>query len=729
MKTRQCLLVNITNTIALALFAMLSFSSATQAQIIVKFKPDSLVGKDAMLQTSYGCRMSSYGANPDTLNFGKSIENLILDWTISDLGCTKTTIRELISFTQLNTIPASATILLANLNLFCVKSSFSWGTSYFTGSPYPLSNPGWVERVTGAWDESKVTWATQPSSTSTNRAAIPSSASRWGWSTSINVTSLVNDIRASGVNYGFLLKLQTEAYYRATLFASSDNADSTLWPELVITYLNDPCLGTTADFDQDSTSCYTFQFTDKSVAKDTGIVAWSWDFGDLTTSTLKNPVKTYLDYGDYNVRLIVTDSGGCKDTITKLVSIKYNHFASAGRDTLLCLNKEYVTVFLRGNGGVSYDWSPKFGLSNPSSKNTYATVATNTQYILSVTDSFGCKDKDTVEVKLHPKTMILNAPKDTAVCLGDSLQLQASGALTYEWTPASLVDNPRISNPKILGLSSPILLYVKGVDANGCEGFDTLRIGVHPSLNLLVSPKNSFACVGDSVMFTASGAKSYQWFPPKGLNADSIANPKHFVSGPKTYYVSAISNDGCRAKDSIMINVYPSPIVDAYSFANQNIVRCKGAEISLNVTGASRYSWSPAEYCSNPNGATTLVYPPINTLFTVTGTNDNGCSATDTITVIYDGSEKVFVPNTFSPNNDQVNDRIGVIDECNIQFLSMDIFNRWGQNVFSGYNLSDKWDGNFNNKPCEIGTYFYLIKARKLNGEPINFKGDITLIR
>lgn len=184
-------------TVVLTLLVSLKALSS-QGQITVKFKPDSLVGKDAMLQTSYGCRMSSYGANPDTLNFGKSIENLIMDWTISDLGCTKTTIRELINFTQLNTIPASATILSANLNLFCVKSSFSWGTSYFPSSPYPLSNPGWVERVTGNWNEFIVTWATQPTSTTTNRAAISSSASRWGWTTSINVTSLVNDIRASG---------------------------------------------------------------------------------------------------------------------------------------------------------------------------------------------------------------------------------------------------------------------------------------------------------------------------------------------------------------------------------------------------------------------------------------------------------------------------------------------------------------------------------------------------
>lgn len=61
--------------------------------------------------------------------------------------------------------------------------------------------------------------------------------------------------------------------------------------------------------------------------------------------------------------------------------------------------------------------------------------------------------------------------------------------------------------------------------------------------------------------------------------------------------------------------------------------------------------------------------------------------------------------------------------------IAMDIFNRWGQNVFSATNIIDKWDGSQNNKPCEMGTYFYLIKAKSLNGEPVTFKGDITLVR
>lgn len=711
------------------IFFVMLFAFQVQAQTTVVFKPDSLVGKDAFLEYSNGCVISGRPAASELVNFGIHPELYYMQWTYSSSGCGQGTQRTLIKFSQLSSIPSTAVITNAQLNLFGVSSSGSYGTSYYPGSPYTSSNEGWVERVTAAWNEFTVTWNTQPSTTATNRVGIPFSTSHWNWNTSLNVTTLVNDIRASGANEGFMLKLKSELIYRCVVFASSDNPDPTRWPELVITYLDDPCKGTTADFIQNNTSCYTFQFTNKSVAKDSGLVSWNWDFGDFTTSTSKDPVKTYLDYGDYNVRLIVTDSGGCKDTITKLVSIKYNHFADAGRDTILCLKNDSARVFLRGNGGGTYDWNPKTGVSNPTSKNTFATVTGNTMFVLSVTDTFGCRDKDTVNINVYPKTQIVNNPKDTSVCYGDSIQLNASGAVSYEWTPAAFVNDPKINNPVVSNITLAKALFVKGIDANGCEGIDTVNIRLNPGLFLSARPQSPIACAGDSIQFVCAGAKSYKWFPALGLSNDSIPNPVHYISVAKTYYVRGISNEGCIGEDSIEVKVYPSPVVDAYSFANQNIVRCKGDEIILNATGASQYYWTPSEYCSSPNASTTAVFPVSNTVFTVTGINDNGCIGSDTITVIYDGAEKVFVPNSFSPNNDQINDRIGVIDECNIQFLSMDIFNRWGQLVYSGYDLTDRWDGSCNNKPCEMGTYYYLIKARTLTGQPINFKGDITLIR
>lgn len=495
------------------------------------------------------------------------------------------------------------------------------------------------------------------------------------------------------------------------------------------TTIIDPCAGTNANFKDTNTSCYTFDFSDLSVAKDSGIVTWNWDFGDLSTSTLKNPTHTYADYGSYVVRLIVSDSSGCVDTFSKTVSIGYSRFANAGRDTILCLNNGVASTVLIGNGGVSYNWSPTTGLFNPNAKNTTANISNATTYYLTVTNAFGCRDRDTVNINLHPIPLLSTTPKNAVVCFDGNLQLNASGARIYEWTPASELDSPLKNNPWIRNIKSPKTLVVKGTDFNGCVAYDTVRITLSPAVSLILTPKNIAACSGDSVSFNVTGAKSYKWSPSEGLSNDSIANPIHLVSANKTYYVKGKNAQGCEATDSIMVILYPNPVVDAYAFANENIVRCKGDEVSLSATGASEYSWSPEEYCANPSGSSTSVFPPRSIVFTVTGTNDNGCKASDTISVIYEGKEKVFVPNVFTPNNDQINDKIGVVDACNIVFLSFDIYNRWGQNVYSGYTVNDKWDGNYNGQACEMGTYFYLIKARSLVGEPVEFKGDISLVR
>jgi gliding motility-associated-like protein len=706
----------------------IAFFSSSFAQKIIKLKPNAAYGEDVELVNFFGCKSSIYPAPPETLNHGTSVEINYAMWTYSALGCGSGVQRTLIRFKGLDTISAITPILSAKLNFFGVPSSGNWGTSYFSGSPYPLTNEGWVERVTGGWSESIVTWNTQPTTTTTNRVTISPSAARFGWNTSVDVTTLINDIKTSGVNNGFLLRLNTEGIYRRVTFASSDNTDSTLWPELVITYLDDPCAGTKADFKDSSTSCYAFQFSDLSVTDDASIASWSWDFGDLSSSTSKNPSHTYADYGTYNVRLIIHSSSGCIDTISKSITVKYKHFASAGMDTTLCLNNGSATAFLRGNGGISYDWTPTKNLSHPNAKNTYATVANSTPFYLSVVDSFGCKDRDTVNVNVFPKMNLRNSPKDTSVCMGTTIRLNASGAKSYQWTPPTGLDFPMLKNPS-LTVTSPKTLIVTATDANGCIAFDTVNIKLNPDAQINITPKNPIACEGDSIAFSASGGVAYKWYPADGLSNDSIANPKHYTKGVAKYLVKGLNAAGCEGMDSVIINQYPNPIVEASSLANGNIVTCKGASIRLDASGASNYDWSPAEFCLNPSASSTEVFPTQTTVFTVIGTDQNGCQASDTISVIYDGKEKVFVPSSFTPNDDGINDRIGIVDQCNIQFLSIDIFNRWGQNIYSGYNLNDKWDGTANGKTCEMGTYFYLIKARTLTGEPINFKGDITLIR
>jgi len=106
-----------------------------------------------------------------------------------------------------------------------------------------------IEQITSDWEEQTVTWNTQPTTTNVNRITIPESTLQWNWNFTDNSADLITMIQDmvsnQAMNYGFMIKLDTEDYYRAVSFASSDYTDSLLWPELTVTYsyipIQEPC--------------------------------------------------------------------------------------------------------------------------------------------------------------------------------------------------------------------------------------------------------------------------------------------------------------------------------------------------------------------------------------------------------------------------------------------------------------------------------------------------------
>ncbi len=167
-------------------------------------------------------------------------ELYVAAWTFSSAGCSTGQYHTLIKFAGLDGLPANATILSAKLSLYGVSTAPAspQGNSYYPGSPYNPSgtNEVLIKRITGIWDESTVSGNTEPAVTSQNQAEIPASTSQWNYNVvDLDVTNLVKDIQATA-NYGFLLQMKTETYYRSMNFASSDNADATKRPKLVVTY-------------------------------------------------------------------------------------------------------------------------------------------------------------------------------------------------------------------------------------------------------------------------------------------------------------------------------------------------------------------------------------------------------------------------------------------------------------------------------------------------------------
>lgn len=178
-------------------------------------------------------------SNPDWANgTGDFAQELSMQsWTY---GGALMGVRSYLKFKDLDLVPLGAEILSAKLYLYAKGSSISNpnGNSGYSGSPYSMDNACKVERVTGgAWDESTLTWNTQPAITVDNAAKIPASSSQWSFDVKVDVTNMVKAMAANpATNYGFRISLINETIYRSMIFASSENTNPKLRPKLVIQY-------------------------------------------------------------------------------------------------------------------------------------------------------------------------------------------------------------------------------------------------------------------------------------------------------------------------------------------------------------------------------------------------------------------------------------------------------------------------------------------------------------
>ncbi len=296
----------------LVLFYCVSYGQT----VTVTLKPDSTVGKDACLwMFDNGC--IGYGETQTNADRNFATENVLFmkDWTWNAIGCSGGTIRSLLCFTQLDSIPSNAVILSATLRLY--GTDIDVNTSYHGAPSGYYSNDVIVQEVTSPWDESTVTWNTQPTTTTTNQFNIPPSTSKYFWNYTNNSTNLVNMVQnmVSGNNYGFMLRLQTEQHYRNMVFASSDHPDSTLWPELEVTYrvCNPHFSFCVANTGEDPLQ-YSFTALNQSGTH-------LWTLGNDTIST--NPSFTYSINNRFFSNLIhriVTTEG---DTCTCRVYLPY----------------------------------------------------------------------------------------------------------------------------------------------------------------------------------------------------------------------------------------------------------------------------------------------------------------------------------------------------------------------------------------------------------------------
>lgn len=350
---------------------------------------------------------------------------------------------------------------------------------------------------------------------------------------------------------------------------------------------------------------------------------YDWTPGTgLSDSTIANPIANPTSTITYTV-IISNGTTGCVGTDSVTVTVNPPVMANAGPDTAICIGD---STTLNATGGIAYLWSPGATLNDSTVSNPVSKPTSSTLYAVMVTDALGCVGFDSVKVNINQLPLV-SAGADLSICPGDTTTLNATGASTYFWTPPASLNNDSISNP--LAFPSVMTDYiVTGTDVNGCVNKDTVTVSLN-GLTITAGP-NQTVCSGDSASLNVSGAATYVWSPAASLNNANIANPMAAPSGTTTYTVIGTSSTGCSDTAFITVTVRALPPVNA----GTSLSTCTGGNANLSVTGANTYVWSPAATLSNAFIPTPVATPTVTTQYTVTGTDLNGCSNTDTMTVV-----------------------------------------------------------------------------------------------
>lgn len=194
---------------------VITFSVPPPCENTIILRPNASQGKDAYVENF-----------DSTTNYGIAPNFAAIAWTGSGHAFIS---RSIMQF-DFSTLPSSAVIMDAQLNLYC--NTTSEHTQLHSGL-----NASYLQRITSTWSENTVNWVNQPSTTTTNQVTLAQSTSQTQDYLNIDVKNLLIDMISNPTtSFGFLIKLQTEATYRSLVFANSDHADSTKWPRLVICY-------------------------------------------------------------------------------------------------------------------------------------------------------------------------------------------------------------------------------------------------------------------------------------------------------------------------------------------------------------------------------------------------------------------------------------------------------------------------------------------------------------
>lgn len=500
------------------------------------------------------------------------------------------------------------------------------------------------------------------------------------------------------------------------------------------------------------------QFTDQSNVTSGTINQWDWDFDfngvtHYTDNTNQNPSNNYAAPGTYNIELIVTTQVGCSDTVQNPVTIFPMPNADYTHTDVCFTDANTFTDISNVSSGNITNWDWDFDDGNISA-NQHPTHTYNSDgaynVTLTVTTDNNCKDTVTHTVNVWSLPVVDFSP--TEVCLNTPTQFQdlttvnIGNSVGWSWdfddgSPNNNNQNPIHTYPT----DGPFQVTLVVTTNYGCVDSATKTVIINPLPQVSFTADTLSGCSPVVVNFTDNSVinapgNNVQWFwnfgngmtstqqNPSGISFD---NPSNTTVANYGVSLTVTSDKGCVIKDSIvnMISSYPIPTA-AFTYGPEP-TDIYDAEITFtdkSIIG-SQWLWDLGDGAmSNDQNPVHHYADSGNYYVTLYMENSYGCKDTTSKMVRIKPTFAIWIPNTFTPDGDNVNDFF-FASGYGITQLETLIFDRWGVLVYEGYQLDSKWDGTYKGNLGVTDVYSYKVRARDLFGEWHEFIGKVTLLK
>lgn len=469
-------------------------------------------------------------------------------------------------------------------------------------------------------------------------------------------------------------------YYSVANFGSCQTANSNT---VSVTVVN-PIVNLGPDRVECTDSSYT-------IDAGPGFASYLWSNGS-TNQTLTVSIS-----GSFWVEVV--DSSNCttSDTVNIQLEPIPDPVINPSGSVMICNGSDLVLNAFDPDWFI-YSWSPGGETSSD------IIISNSGSYSVQVTDSFGCIGfSDTTVVSFFPMTQVV-LPEDTVICEEDSLVLTTSS----DWATILWADS--VSAQLTYTVYTQGDYWIEVTDTNGCPSRDTVRVDNFdaPVVDL---GTDTIICIGTNIVLDAgAGFTSYTW-------ADGTDN-QTYNAGIGTHFVTVVSTDGCEGMSNmITIDNFPEIATPVLTYNNSILTTTSGPEYEWYlggnlIPGATGNTYTPTEggaYFVLVSDSIPCAILPSNTVEVVLGITEND------------------IPEGFSPNGDDLNDRFEIQGINQYTNSSMTILSRWGKEVFKASPYLNTFDGTWEGNRLPDGTYFYILDLGEGDEEP--FKGYIVIHR